>query len=161
MNFKRIKKILLLNLSQSPWLSRSLRPKFVKWGGVKIENTKNVRIGQGCVFDTTHPEDIIIEDGAHIGLRCIIITHFKNPNKLGFDTASGGYDYGKVTIGKNSWMGANTIICKPIKIGEGAIIGASSVVTKDIPPFEIWAGNPARFIRRRCNNSQQESDSNK
>lgn len=130
-------------------------------GGVNIKNYKKTFIGENVTFDTNYPEDIIIEDGAHIGLRCIIITHFKNPNKLGFDTASGGYDYGKVTIGKNSWMGANTIICKPIKIGEGSIIGASSVVTKYIPPFEIWAGNPARFIRRRCNNSQQESDSNK
>lgn len=149
MNFKRIKKILLINLSQSPWFSRSLRPRLIKMAGVKIKNVKTTRIGQGCIFDTTHPEDITIEDGAHIGLRCIIITHFKNPKKLALDTASGGYDYGKVTIGKNAWIGANTIICKPVTIGEGAIIGASSVVTKDVPPFEIWAGNPAKLIRKR------------
>ena len=52
-------------------------------------------------------------------------------------------------IKKNAYIGANTVICKPVTIGEGAIIGASSVVTKDIPSFEIWAGNPARFIRKR------------
>lgn len=40
----------------------------------------------------------------------------------------------------------NTVICKPVAIGEGAIISASSVVTMGIPPFEIWAGNPVRFI---------------
>lgn len=149
MNFKRVKKIFFINFAQSPWLSRTLRPKFLKWGGVNIPVIKDVRVGQGCVFDTTHPEDITIEEGAHIGLRCIILTHFKNPKKLEKGTASGGYDYGKVTIGKNAWVGANCIICKSIKIGEGAIIGASSVITKDIPPYEIWAGNPAKFIRKR------------
>ena len=147
MNFNRIKKIVFINLSQSPWLSRTFRPKLVKWGGVKINNTKDVRIGQGCIFDTTHPEDIIIEDGAHIGLRCIILTHFKNPDKLKLNTASGGYDYGKVIVGKNSWIGANCIICKSVTIGEGAIVGASSVITKNIPPYEVWAGNPAKYIR--------------
>lgn len=155
MNLSRIRKIVFINLSQSPWLSRSLRPKFVKWGGVNIENLKDVRIGQGCVFDTTHPEDITIEDGAHIGLRCIIITHFKNPKKMELHSASGGYDYGKVVIGKNAWIGANTIICKPVIIGEGAIVGASSVVTKDIPPYEIWAGNPAKFVKVRPNHDNR------
>ena len=52
-------------------------------------------------------------------------------------------------IKKNAYIGANTVICQPVTIGEGAIIGASSVVIRDIPPFEIWAGNPARFIRKR------------
>jgi acetyltransferase-like isoleucine patch superfamily enzyme len=43
----------------------------------------------------------------------------------------------------------NTMICKPVTIGEGAIVGAMSVVTKDIPTNEVWAGNPARFIKKR------------
>lgn len=41
------------------------------------------------------------------------------------------------------------VICNAVRIGENAIVGAGSVVTKDIPDNEIWAGNPARFIRKR------------
>ncbi|MCS2442595.1 hypothetical protein NXX09_20705 [Bacteroides uniformis] len=43
----------------------------------------------------------------------------------------------------------NTLVVKPVTIGERAIIGAGSVVTKDIPANEVWAGNPAKFIRKR------------
>ena len=43
----------------------------------------------------------------------------------------------------------NTLVVKPVTIGERAIIGAGSVVTKDIPANEVWAGNLAKFIRKR------------
>ena len=43
----------------------------------------------------------------------------------------------------------SSVISKPVKIGKGAVVGAGSVVTKDIPDGEVWAGNPARFIRKR------------
>lgn len=56
---------------------------------------------------------------------------------------------GDVYIGDNAFIGARTIISKPIKIGKNAVVGAGSVVTKDIPDGEVWAGNPARFIRKR------------
>lgn len=46
------------------------------------------------------------------------------------------------------FIGASTIILKGTSIGEGSIIGARSVVCGDIPPYEIWAGNPARFIKK-------------
>ena len=52
-----------------------------------------------------------------------------------------------VIIGNKSWIGFNSIILKGITIGEGAIIGAGSVVTKDVPPWTIVAGNPMRTIR--------------
>lgn len=53
-----------------------------------------------------------------------------------------------VTIGDNAFIGAKTIILKGVSIGENSIVGAGSVVTKSIPANEIWAGNPAKFIRR-------------
>lgn len=48
------------------------------------------------------------------------------------------------------FLGMNTIICNSVTIGEGAIVGAGSIVTKDIPPYQVWAGNPARYIRDRA-----------
>ncbi len=52
-------------------------------------------------------------------------------------------------IGKHTFIGVNTIICNSVRIGDNVIIGAGSIVTKDIPDNEIWAGNPARLIRKR------------
>ncbi len=52
-----------------------------------------------------------------------------------------------VTIGDNVFIGAHTTILKGVNIGNNTVIGACSVVTKDVPENEVWAGNPARFIR--------------
>ena len=52
-----------------------------------------------------------------------------------------------VRIGNKAWIGARTIVLKGVTIGEGAIIGAGSVVTGDVPPWMLAAGNPARIIR--------------
>jgi len=53
-----------------------------------------------------------------------------------------------VKICKGVFVGARSIILKGVEIGENSIIGAGSVVTQNVPPNEIWAGNPARFIRK-------------
>ena len=53
-----------------------------------------------------------------------------------------------VSIGSRVFIGAHCIILKGVTIGDGAVIGAGSVVTKDIPPYEIWAGNPAVFCKK-------------
>jgi maltose O-acetyltransferase len=54
---------------------------------------------------------------------------------------------GDVIIGDNAWVGANVFINPGITIGENAVVGANSVVTKDVPPFAIYGGVPARLIR--------------
>lgn len=56
---------------------------------------------------------------------------------------------GGVTIGNDVWIGAHAIILSGVTIGDGAVIGAGSVVSRDVAPYEIWAGNPAQFVRRR------------
>lgn len=60
------------------------------------------------------------------------------------------YRLGKVVIEDDVFIGCNTVICNAVTIGEGAIIGAGSIVTKDIPPYQCWAGNPARYIKDRA-----------
>ncbi|MDD3253975.1 MAG: sugar O-acetyltransferase [Lachnospiraceae bacterium] len=59
-----------------------------------------------------------------------------------------GYEYGiPITIGDDVWIGGNTVILPGVTIGRGSVIGAGSVVTKDLPEYVIAAGNPCRVIR--------------
>lgn len=145
MKISRIISMLFLHLQHLPMKSRGWRSRVCKWGGVNILDPKHTFIGEGVIFDTNYPDDITIDSGVTLIARCLLVTHFveveNNDHRY--------YSRGKIHICRNAYIGANTLICKPVTIGEGAIIGASSVVTKDIPPFEIWAGNPARFIRKR------------
>lgn len=55
----------------------------------------------------------------------------------------------KTCIGNDVWIGAHSLIKSGITIADGAVIGMGSVVTKDVGPYEIWAGNPAKLIRKR------------
>lgn len=64
------------------------------------------------------------------------------------DSRNSGYEYGiPVTIGDNVWIGGSSVILPGIRIGNNAVIGAGSVVTKDIPDNMVAAGNPCRVIR--------------
>ena len=56
-----------------------------------------------------------------------------------------------VKIGSNVWVGAHTIILRGVTIGDGAVIGANSVVTEDVPPYAIVAGSPAKLVKYRPN----------
>lgn len=55
----------------------------------------------------------------------------------------------RTTIGNDVWIGNRVMIKAGVTIGDGAVVGMGSIVTKDIGPYEIWAGNPARMIRKR------------
>lgn len=113
-------------------------------GGVKIKDPSTTFIGYGVNFDTANPGGIIVEECVVITSRATILSHY-------VDTGIGGFEFrnGIVHIHKFAFIGAGAIICNAVDIGEGAIVGAGSVVTKDIPPYEIWAGNPAKFIKKR------------
>jgi len=55
---------------------------------------------------------------------------------------------GAIVIGDNCWLGGSVTVCPGVTIGEGCVIGAGSVVTKDIPPYSVAVGNPCRVIRQ-------------
>ena len=63
---------------------------------------------------------------------------------------SQGSEHLPVSIGSDCWVGAHTTIVGGIQVGDGAIIGANAVVTHSVPSYEIWAGIPARFLKKRA-----------
>jgi UDP-2-acetamido-3-amino-2,3-dideoxy-glucuronate N-acetyltransferase len=124
--------------------AKGQRPWFVKMGGAKIIDYKSVFIGEDCYFDTLAPECIVVENNVLLTKGCSILTHY-------YDVNNDSFTYGKekVILKEHCFIGWNVTICKPVTIGRYAVVGAGSVVTKDIPDYEVWAGNPARFIKKR------------
>lgn len=93
---------------------------------------------------------IIIEDNVFIGGNCVIYdTDFHDLDYKFRTMVPENIEFVKkkqVIIKRNAFIGAHSIILKGVTIGEGAIIGAGSVVTKNIPAFEIWGGNPVKYL---------------
>lgn len=120
--------------------SKGLRPWICKLAGVNVRNPKKTFIGEDVVLDSNHPEDITIEEGVRLATGVHIVTHFLNSDN--------SYSRGKVIIKQGANIGMCALIVKPVTIGKRSIVGAGSVVTKDIPDGEVWVGNPARFIKK-------------
>ena len=96
--------------------------------------------------------DVTINARNH-SIRTLTTSAFPYSERLGFVSESDiSHDY--VVIGHDVWVGAGAIILPGIYIGDGAVIGAGSVVTKDVPRFSVVAGNPAREIKKRFSESE-------
>jgi acetyltransferase-like isoleucine patch superfamily enzyme len=122
---------------------------------VRFSSEATLTIGKFCSF----AEDVKILLGADGGHRLDWVTTFpfiklfKQFKHLSFPEA----EKGNVVIGNDVWVGANVMILSGVTVGDGAVIGASSVVTHDVPPYAIVAGNPASIIRKRFNEQTIES----
>jgi len=94
---------------------------------------------------------IEIDYGVGLGVNvCVYDTdfHSEDPEQRGKPNEQCTAPNSPVKIGKSVWVAANVIILKGVHIGDYAIIGAGSLVTRDVPAETIYAGNPAKFIRR-------------
>ena len=119
--------------------------------GAFVEIQKNASIGNNCKISshTFICEGVTIEDAVFIGHSVTFINDMY-PRA----TAAGGalqteadWKVDKTVVKKGASIGSGCTILANVTIGEGAIIGAGSVVTKDVPPNAIVAGNPAKFLR--------------
>ncbi len=113
-----------------------------------VDYGKPVTIGKGCFIQQCCTffgrGGITIGDGVFIGPKCNLITINHDPNP---DNRSATYGR-PIVIEDKVWIGINSTILPGVKIGYGSIVGAQSVVTRDVPPMTIVAGNPARIIRK-------------
>lgn len=120
---------------------------FATIGKAEIVIGRNVGISNTAFVSQSK---IIVEDDVLIGGSCCIYdTDFHSTNyEERMIRTNPGTRTRPITIKKGAFIGAHSIILKGVTIGEYSIIGAGSVVTKTIPDGEIWAGNPARFVRK-------------
>lgn len=137
-------------------------------GTGRIALGKGCRIGRECEFTTEETGKIILEDNVRInrgttlasyaqvriGTFAIIgeFTSIRDANhgtEMGTPMRLQPHTATPITIGRDVWIGRGCCILPGVTIGDGAIIGANSVVTKDIPPHTLAAGAPATVLRER------------
>lgn len=129
------------------WLSPvyQFRASLYRKCGVRIG--RNVYMGNLVILDGEYPEFIEIEDEVSIGPGVSIMAHsgaspFHQRFKIYHDNPK------KVTIKRGAWIASNAIILPGVMVGEGAIVAAGSVVSRDVPPYTMVGGNPARPIQQ-------------
>ncbi|MCI9022391.1 MAG: sugar O-acetyltransferase [Eubacterium sp.] len=120
-----------------------INPPFYCDYGKNIEAGKHLFVNYNCT--------ILDVAKVKIGDNCLLapnVAIYTAGHPVHPDTRASMYEYGKeVTIGDNVWIGGNAVICPGVHIGNNVVIGAGSVVTKDIPDWAIAAGNPCKVIR--------------
>lgn len=118
----------------------------VSFGGLyNTEVGNRVAINQGC--NLYGDFGISIGDDTKLS-PYVQLYSAKYVHRQGSIIGSLGVTGKRVNIGKNVWIGAGSVILSGVTIGDNSIVGALSLVNKNIPKNEIWVGNPARFVKR-------------
>ncbi len=115
------------SLTVKSWLYRML--------GIKVG--RDVSVGLAAMMDVFFPELITIGDNCVIGYNSTILCH---------EFLIHEYRTGEVVIGRDVMIGANSTILPGVRIGDGAVVGAGSLVNRDVPPGVMVAGVPARAV---------------
>lgn len=131
----------------SPLNYRKIRPVLWRWMGAKVG--KDCFIGYEVWVDMTNTHLIEMEDHVHIANRCLLLCHQRDLSDyhIGDDYAKLSYNKRKIILKKGCLIGMNSMIMPGVTVGEGAIVGAGSLVTKDIPAWTIATGRPAKVVK--------------
>lgn len=128
-----------------------INPPFYCDYGTHIEVGRNFFANYNCT--------ILDVAKVKIGDNCMLapnVAIYTAGHPLHPDTRNTMYEYGiEVNIGDNVWIGGNVVICPGVTIGSNCVIGAGSVVTKDIPDWSLAAGNPCKVIRKITENDRK------
>ncbi len=118
----------------------------------KFDCKGRVGIGRNCIFQT----DISIGHDVMVAANCAFIARDAHKyNVVGKSMMNSGRgDVFDITLEDDVWVGLGAIILSGVTIGRGAIIASGSVVTKDVAPYAIVAGNPAKFVKKRFNDEE-------
>ena len=165
----QIKTRFIIEREKRTWIHISTRLDVIPRNKNHSKNSLKLKEGafieSGCVVNTWHG-NVFFGENSHIGINTIVIGpasihnnvhiaqncfisgenhNYKDISQL---LENRGFDIRPVTINQHVWIGANCTVLPGIIIGEHSVVGAGSVVTKDIPPFSVVVGNPARVIKK-------------
>jgi len=127
--------------------------------GTFVEIQKGVKIGKNCKI-SSHSficEGVTIEDHVFVGHHVVFINdrYPRATNERGELQTEADWTVQPTLIKRGASIGSGAVILCTVTIGENAIVGAGSVVTKDVPPKTVVAGNPARIIRKESSERQR------
>lgn len=136
---------------------------FGKWVNIDIgapfADDLKLGYGAGIGANCSIPSGITI--WAH-GMMGIDVLMFTNEHRHDDITVPMGHqgrtEVEPIVIGDDVWIGSRSLIKKGVHIGDGAITAAGSVVTEDVPPYEIWGGNPAHFLKSRLTERRETAE---
>lgn len=141
-HLRRLRLFILLRLSMNRYVeSKHLRPWIIRKAVIKLG--AHAHIGANVTFDNWSADLYDIGDFCTITMNTVLLTHGMVRQKDNTYRST----VGKLIIGKHVFIGAGTIITRPVTIGDNVMIGAGSIVTKDIPSNCVVAGNPTKIIR--------------
>lgn len=126
---------------------RKLRPFILRRMGCKVG--KGCFIGDYVRIDTSHTDMITVEDNVSIASGSRLLCHQRDFSDfcVGDDYMKLGYVVKPIVLKKGCLVGMESFVMPGVTIGEGAIVGAGSLVTKDIPAWTIAAGRPAKVLK--------------
>lgn len=146
------------------WLRRAnYKSRFRKCGknfrigiGSRIQQPKAIYIGNNVSLNdyawiaaNQKNGEIFIGDNTIVGPRCILHSgnHIYSAPQIPIQKQ--GYKFAQIHIGKDVWLGSNVTVLQGVEIGDGAVVAAGSVVVKNVEPFTIVGGIPAKKIKER------------
>lgn len=135
-----------------------LSPGIFKFDVSRVDVGQNVYGELNVLMSNKDGEKLVIGNCCSIAVGVTFILASEHPYKglstypfkvkLGFQECE-AVSKGDIIVGDDVWIGLKATICSGVKIGQGAIVAAGSVVVKDVPPYAIVGGNPAKFIKWR------------
>jgi maltose O-acetyltransferase len=138
------------------WLVRSgadLAPNVILNEGVRVLGAARLRAETGVVIARDVCVDsrggVTLRQDALVGLECLLLTSTHNFEAHDKPVQAQGMWLAPITIGERTWIGARVIVFPGVSIGADSVVGAGSVVTRDVPARSVAVGVPARVVRSR------------
>ena len=130
-----------------PFAPRKLRPALMRKMGCHVG--KGCFIGDNVRIDTSHSDMITLEDGVSLAGGSRLLCHQRDFREyyIGSDYNALGYTIKPIVLKKGCLIGMESFVLPGVTVGEGAIVGAGSLVTKDIPAWTMATGRPAKVVK--------------